>query len=67
MNILAHGIFMVYSWYIPCILFIGVTDPGGGGDSGGGGGVAGVFPFSWSCHNDLNLGERWGRGSLPET
>ncbi len=36
----------------------------GGGDGGGGGsGAACVFPFL-AAGNDLNLGERWGQGSL---
>jgi hypothetical protein len=28
MYILAHGMYMVYTWYIPCIIFIGVPDDG---------------------------------------
>ncbi len=36
---------------------------GGGSDGSGCGGVAGGFPFpSLVAGNDLNLGERWGRG-----
>ncbi len=36
---------------------------GGGGDGSGGGGVVDVFPFL-VAGNNLNLGERWCRGSL---